>query len=197
MSKSILLVEDDADARASLSRTLSREGYMCTTAESVASAIEAAKSAAFLDVVVTDVVLGTDEEGGLRLIGELRKIDVRAPIVLITAFAALENVKRGLNEGASFLLEKPFRAADLLAVLRRVATEPRDIGYLVDRALSSVGLTEKEQSIARLILKGLTSVEIARLENNSDKTIRQHITRIYSKCGVSSRPEFFHFVFPW
>jgi DNA-binding CsgD family transcriptional regulator len=66
----------------------------------------------------------------------------------------------------------------------------------VDRALARAGLTEKELAIARLVLKGLPSHEIARLENNSDKTIRQHLTQIYAKCGVSSRAEFFHHVFP-
>lgn len=195
--KHILLVEDDADARTSLSRSLSREGFACATAAAVDEALSAAAAAPFLDAVVTDVVLGPDEHGGIRLIGALREGGVRAPVVIITAFAALASVKQALNEGASYLLEKPFRAAELIEVLRRLTGEPSGIGYLVERALSKAGLTEKEETIARLILKGLTSAEIARLEGNSDKTVRQHITRIYAKCGVSSRPEFFHYVFPW
>jgi DNA-binding NarL/FixJ family response regulator len=195
--KTVLLVEDDRDARESLARSLTREGYTCLTAASVAEAIAAARAASFIDAVVSDVVLGAEDRGGLLLMDELKAIGVRAPVVLITAFAALDNVKGGLNAGASFLLEKPFRAAELIEVLRRVLSEPRDISYLVDRALARASLTEKEQSIARLILKGLTSAEIARLEGNSDKTVRQHITRIYQKCGVSSRAELFHFVFPW
>jgi DNA-binding NarL/FixJ family response regulator len=196
VSRAVLLVEDDADARASLERTLGREGFTCFPAASVDEALAAAARAPFLDVIVSDVVLGPDDRGGVRLIGLLRAAGVRAPIILITAFAALDNVKRGLNEGASYLLEKPFRAAELLDVIRRVSADPRDIGYLVDRALATAGLTDKEQAIARLVLKGLTSVEIARLENNSDKTIRQHLTRVYQKLGVSSRAELFHHVFP-
>jgi DNA-binding NarL/FixJ family response regulator len=196
-ARSLLLVEDDPDSRASLSRSLVREGFTCATAATVDEALAAAAAAPFLDVVITDVVLGADDRGGIRLIGALRQRDVRAPIILITAFAALESVKQGLNEGASYLLEKPFRAAELIEIVRRVSGEPQGIGYLVDRALSKAGLTDKEEAIARLMLKGLTSAEIARLQGNSDKTVRQHITRIYAKCGVSSRPELFHFVFPW
>jgi DNA-binding NarL/FixJ family response regulator len=196
VSRAVLLVEDDADARASLERTLAREGFTCFSAASVDEALAAAARAPFLDVVVSDVVLGSDDRGGVRLIGLLRGSGVRAPIILITAFAAIDNVKRGLNEGASYLLEKPFRATELLDVIRRVSADPRDIGYLVDRALATAGLTDKEQAIARLVLKGLTSVEIARLENNSDKTVRQHLTRVYQKLGVSSRAELFHHVFP-
>ncbi len=193
----LLLVEDDPDARASLERALVRAGYECLTAASVAEALARAAGVPFLDVVVSDIVLGDDDRGGVRLVPALRASGVRAPVVLITAFADLDGVKQALNEGASFLLEKPFRAHELLEVIRRVLGEPRDIGYLVDSALAKAGLTDKEQAVARLILKGLTSVEIAELEGNSEKTVRQHVTQIYAKCGVASRAELFHFVFPW
>lgn len=193
----LLLVEDDPDARASLERALARAGYEVLAAASVPDALACAEAAPFLDVVVSDIVLGEDDRGGVRLVPALRAAGVRAPVVLITAFADLEGVKQALNEGAAFLLEKPFRAPALLEVLRRVLGEPRDIGYLVDRALARAGLTDKEQSVARLLLKGLTSVEIAEIEGNSEKTVRQHVTQIYAKCGVASRAELFHFVFPW
>jgi DNA-binding NarL/FixJ family response regulator len=193
----VLLVEDEPDARELLSRALGRGGFACTAVASVDEAIAAAKAAPFLDAVVSDVRLGADEQGGVRLIGELRALGVRAPVVIISAFADVELVKRALNEGAAYLLEKPFRAPELLDTLKRVLTEPRDIGFLVDRALARAGLTDKENAVAKLILKGLTSVEIAQIEGNSDKTIRQHVTRIYAKCGVSTRAELFHFVFPW
>ncbi|MEP7051663.1 MAG: helix-turn-helix transcriptional regulator [Pseudomonadota bacterium] len=77
-----------------------------------------------------------------------------------------------------------------------VLTDHANISHLVDRALSNLGLTAKEQAIARLLLKGLPTGEIARLENNSDKTIRQHLSQVYAKAKVASRSEFFHFVFP-
>ena len=76
MNKTVLLVEDDPDARASLTRTLVRETYTCLTAESVDEALAAAKRAPFLDVVVSDVVLGSDESGGIRLIQCLREAAV-------------------------------------------------------------------------------------------------------------------------
>jgi len=193
----VLLVEDEPDAREAMARALARAGHPCTAVASVDDALAAARRVPFLAAVVSDVRLGADEQGGVRLIGELRALGVRAPVVIITAFADVELVKRALNEGASYLLEKPFRAPELIETLRRVLAEPRDIGFLVDRALAHAGLTDKEHAVAKLILKGLTSVEIAQLEGNSDKTIRQHVTKIYAKCGVSSRAELFHFVFPW
>lgn len=196
MSSRVLLVEDDADARRSLARSLEREGHACIAVAGFDEALAAVPSAGFLDVVVTDVVLGTGDRDGIRLIPALRAAGVRAPIIVITAFADVDKVKQALNEGAAFLLEKPFRAPELLALVARFERDPGDPSFYVDRAFAHAGLTEKELAVARLVLKGLTSVEIARLENNSDKTIRQHITHIFAKCGVSSRAELFHFVFP-
>jgi DNA-binding NarL/FixJ family response regulator len=194
----VVLVEDDDDARTSLARSLTTAGHRVLAAHSPEAALAVIPEGLFVDIVVTDVFLGEEATGGLRLLRELRTRGVDAPIVLITAFAAIDSVKSALNEGAAYLLEKPFRARELLDVIHRIlSAAPTRLAYVVDRALSQLALTEKEQTIARYLLKGLTSSEIARLEVNSDKTVRQHITRIYAKCGVSSRAEFFHYVFPW
>lgn len=197
MKSTLLLVEDDNDARESLSRSLQRAGYEVLSAVSVGEALELLTPQLQLTAVVSDMVLGPEEAGGILMIRELRARSVSVPVILITAFAGLENVKQGLNEGAAFLLEKPFRAAELLAAISRATEAQPNMGYVVDLALAKMELTEKEQAIARLVLKGLTSAEIARLEQNSDKTVRQHITRIYQKCQVTSRSEFFNHVFPW
>lgn len=198
MTATVLFVEDDDDARTSLARSLERAGYRVLTAAEPDAGLALTGSGAFIDAVVTDVFLGNEATGGLRLLRELRARGIDAPVILVTAFAALDNVKVGLNEGAAYLLEKPFRASELLDVLGKILSAPAArMSYVVDRALSQLGLTDKELVIARYLLKGLTSSEIARLEDNSDKTVRQHITRIYAKCGVSSRAEFFHHVFPW
>jgi two-component system, NarL family, response regulator LiaR len=61
--------------------------------------------------------------------------------------------------------------------------------------LARAQLTEKELTVARLLLDGLSSSEIAELEHNSPKTIRQHVTQIYAKCGVASRAQFFRLAY--
>lgn len=196
MKGKVLLVEDELDARKSLARALVREGYECIEASDVESALSVAVAQPDLVAAIVDIVLGADPRGGVRLVPLLRGSIPQLSIIAITAFASVENVKQLLNDGASFLLEKPFRAAELIEALSRVLAEHADIGAWVDRALSPLGLTAKEMAIARLLLKGLPTGEIARLENNSDKTIRQHLSQIYAKAKVSSRAEFFHFVFP-
>lgn len=191
----ILLVEDEEDARASLGRALARAGYEPVPAGSVDAALAEAKQAP-LDAAVIDVRLKTDHDGGLRLLGLLRAHAVKVPMVVITAFADLDVVKRALNAGASYLLEKPFAASELLSIVSRLLREADDTSHLVERGLSRAALTEKEAEVAKLALKGLPSAEIAEVLGIRDKTVRQHLSQVYAKCNVTTRAELFHYVYP-
>lgn len=194
MNKTVLLVEDERDTRELLTHALERAGYACLPAASAREALDWARGAAALDVVVSDVVLQGDDTGGLRLMIDLRGAGVRAPVVIITAYADVEKVKTALNEGAAHLLEKPFRAAELIEAIERVVA-PQGARRPIDDVLGNAHLTAKERTVADHLLAGLSSSEIAEIENNSPKTIRQHVSQIYAKCGVSSRAEFFRLVF--
>ena len=68
-----------------------------------------------------------------------------------------------------------------------------------DKALANISiypLTPKEIEVAHLLLKGLSTRRMMLRTGNSNGTLKQHISTIYEKCGVSSRAEFFHWVFP-
>jgi DNA-binding NarL/FixJ family response regulator len=191
----VLLVEDELDTREMLGRALERAGFRCLSAGDATGAMSRAREAGFLDAVVTDVVLGRDDRGGLRLISELRDAGVRAPVVVITAFADVEKVKMALNLGAAYLLEKPFGAPELVDAITRVRAQEGDLAHAIEQTLAKARLTEKERAVARHLLDGLSSSEIAEVERNSPKTIRQHVSQIYAKCGVGSRAEFFRLVY--
>lgn len=193
----VLLVEDEAEARGALSRALRRAGHAVDEAGDVAGALARIEEGArTIDVAVLDVVLGADDRGGLRVLEALRAAGSRAPVVVITAFADVDKVKTALNLGASHLLEKPFRAPELLALVERLASVKPDFGELVERAFSRAGLTPREAEITRLALKGLPSPEIADVLAMSEKTVRQHLSKVYEKLGVGSRGELFHLLFP-
>lgn len=191
----ILLVEDELDTRELLGRALERAGHTCLTAANAAEALSAVASSPAIDLVVTDIVLGNDTLGGLELMTELRRRGLRAPCVIITAYADVEKLKIALNEGAAHFLEKPFRAPKLLEVVERVLASASAFDDAVEEILTRAQLTDKERTVARLLLEGLSSSEIATQENNSPKTIRQHVTQIYAKCGVASRAQFFRLAY--
>ena len=70
MKGTVLLVEDERDTRELLSAAIERAGFRCVPATGARDALERAAGAGFVDVVVTDVVLGPDDRGGLRLIAD-------------------------------------------------------------------------------------------------------------------------------
>jgi len=193
--KTILLVEDEFDTRELLGRALERAGYAAVTAANATEALGFVRAGSTIDLVVTDVVLGSESRAGLELMTALRREGVRAPVVIITAYADVEKLKIALNEGAAHFLEKPFRAPKLLEVIERVLKNAVPFNHAVEELLIRAQLTDKELTVARLLLEGLSSSEIAARENNSPKTIRQHVTQIYAKCGVASRAQFFRLAY--
>ena len=121
----VLLVEDERDTRELLSRAIERAGWRCVSTADPRAALDQAREAGFIDVAVTDVVLGGDDRAGLRLLSELRAAGIHAPVIVITAYADVEKVKTALNEGAAHLLEKPFRAPQLIEAIERARAATR------------------------------------------------------------------------
>jgi DNA-binding NarL/FixJ family response regulator len=195
MTATLLLVEDEDDTRDLLARALDRAGFRTLTAASVAAALSLARSAAF-EIVITDVVMGADDLAGLTLMTELDWLGIRAPVIVITAFADVHRVKTALNQGAAYFLEKPFSASDLLAAVERVRKAGRGAEATMQRLFERAALTDKERTVARHLFDGLSGSEIAEREHNSPRTIRQHISQIYAKCGVGNRAEFLRLLFP-
>jgi DNA-binding NarL/FixJ family response regulator len=189
----ILLVEDEDDTRDMLAKALVRAGYSALAASTAEEGLVLA-GGAIPDVIVTDIVLGSDGRGGLRLLAELRARGLRTPVVVITAYADVEKVKKALNEGAARLIEKPFSASELLTAIESVKSD-RNPENLAEQLFERVRLTEKERDVARQLIQGLSSNEIAERAGNSAKTIRQHVTQIYAKCGVDNRAGFFRRVY--
>ena len=119
-SRTVLVVDDDADIRASLADFLSEEGAQVTVA---ATAEEALSVVAGLrpQLVISDVRMP-----GLSGLDLLRVIRERAPatdVVLMTAFDDMPTIVSAMREGASDFLTKPIDLADLRAVLSRVFSD--------------------------------------------------------------------------
>ena len=189
----VLLIEDDDVAGEALAIGLGALGTECTWVRTLDEARRALAKRTY-DAVVTDIVLGPDGRAGLDLVGELQPTG--APVLVITAFADVERVKEAMNRGASYLIEKPFRPEDLNKVLESVWEEPRGLVHFVERALDRAELTAKERDVARLLLKGLSTKEMAGVTGNTEKTLKHHIASIFHKFDVASRAELFHCIFP-
>jgi two-component system response regulator FixJ len=189
----VAYVEDDADARTIFAEKLARHGIACDVFGDAESALPRLAPGAY-DVWVIDIRL--PGRSGLELLSRLRAQHVETPCILITAFNSLEYAHAALNSSANYLIEKPFSFQALKRTLEQVAGEPKSLQHCVDRGLAQLGLTGREEEVARLLLKGLSNAEIARVAGISEKTVKQHISQLFEKSGVASRAEFFANIFP-
>ncbi len=111
----VLVVEDEVKMAALLRRGLSEQGFAVDLAGSGEEALPLAAAAGY-DAIVLDVMLpGID---GFEACRRLRRDDVWAPVLMLTARGALEDRIAGLDGGADDYLTKPFSFAELLARLR-------------------------------------------------------------------------------
>jgi signal transduction histidine kinase/DNA-binding response OmpR family regulator len=130
-SGQVLLVEDNADMRAYLTRLLRADGWRVTAVGDAAAALQMFPPP---DLLLSDVMLpGTD---GLELVRALRRLPAtaRLPIVLLTARAGPESAAEGLSAGADDYVVKPFDPTELLARIRVHVELARLREYAINQA---------------------------------------------------------------
>ncbi|MBW3543274.1 MAG: sigma-54 dependent transcriptional regulator [Planctomycetes bacterium] len=115
--RSILIVEDERIIRSTLDEFLSGEGYAVVTAANVTEALVQARKRDF-DVAVCDVQLPDGD--GIDLLRRLQQINVETFVLVITAYATVENAIEAFKAGAFDYLVKPVIFDDLAHKLKRL-----------------------------------------------------------------------------
>ncbi len=112
----VLVVDDKEMMRDSVGATLQRAGLSIVTAEGGEAAL-AAIAARRPDVVVSDMKM--PGLSGLELLGRIRQIDDELPVVMMTAFAAVETAVEAMKLGAFDYITKPFEGDELVIAVKR------------------------------------------------------------------------------
>src|SRR5271165_3871125 len=160
----ILLVEDESRVAAFIAKGLREQTY----ADDIASDGEQAVYHAAVndyDLVILDVMLPIKD--GHTVCRELRSSGFGAPILMLTARAAVDDRVAGLDSGADDYLAKPFDFKELLARLRALlrrstALRPQVMqvadltlntgSHAVTRGSRSIGLTAKEYGLLEFLM---------------------------------------------
>ncbi len=115
-TQSILIVEDDPDVRAMLTRTLGCGGYVVDSAADGSEALDKFRDNRF-NLVITDVRL--PQMNGLQLLGEIKQAEPHVPVIVITGYGSVQNAVEAMQGGASDYLLKPFSNEALQAAISR------------------------------------------------------------------------------
>jgi len=113
----LLIVDDEANTLASLSRAFRLAGYEATVCDSAVRALELVKTQPF-DMILSDVVM--PEKDGLSLLEDLKNMELSTPVVMISGQAHIEMAVRATRLGAVDFLEKPLSTEKLLLTVENV-----------------------------------------------------------------------------
>ena len=120
--RSVLVVDDDDDARLLVGKVLERHGARVATAASAVEALRAIDSEAF-NVLLSDI--GMPEQDGYALIAQVRARDAdhngAVPAAALTAFTRDEDRRRALAAGFQMHVPKPVGSSKLVGVVAELA----------------------------------------------------------------------------
>ena len=126
----ILIIDDDANTLASLSRAFRLAGHEATVCDNATRALDLAKEQRF-DLILSDVIMpGKD---GISLLEDFKKAGIASPVVMISGQATIEMAVRATRLGAHDFLEKPISTDKLMLTVEnalrivRLEEENRDL----------------------------------------------------------------------
>ena len=160
----ILLVDDEKDIREQIGCVLAEQRYIVDTAGDGEEALDRIFDQPY-DLIILDIML--PKRDGLTLLKDIRRSEIRTPVLMLTARGEIDDKIRGLDQGADDYLGKPFSVSELMArvraLLRRASEhavpilKARDIQLnTISREVisgsDSIQLTPKEFSILEFLL---------------------------------------------
>ena len=149
----LLLVEDDASVRSTLSTFLDLEGYDVKSASSTKEALDLLSGSAF-PIIVSDVYI--DSKTGLDVLNAARAQDPECSVILMSARGTMETVMAATRGGAFDYLAKPFELDRLLDIVkkaersRQVTEKETEIDDMPDTEMigSSAGMIEIYKTVS-------------------------------------------------
>ncbi|MBV8083593.1 MAG: GAF domain-containing protein, partial [Chloroflexi bacterium] len=145
----ILLVDDEADVRFTLSKVLETEGFDVTAAAGAADAMRLIERERF-DAVVADMQLA-DGGDGFEVCRHARERDPEAVTIILTAYASFESAVAAVREQVSNYLGKPTDIRELKLAITS-AIETRDLRAALRQATDEIGAkTEAMQQQSELL----------------------------------------------
>ena len=126
--KHILVVDDEANMRNTLTFILEAANYRVSIAESARKALQvifdANDSNCPVDLIITDIVM--PDMNGLELIDEIKRLNLELPILVITAYGNRKMTNELNRRGFTDYLPKPFQEDELINRVAALLTKKKE-----------------------------------------------------------------------
>jgi len=151
------------------------------------------------DVLLLDLIM--PGINGIEVIKEIIKQDQKAKIVVLTSFAADDQLFPAIQAGALGYLLKDTDPENLIAAIHQVYRGEASLSPVIARKVMQEifdsghketipdPLTKRELEVLQVLAKGKSNQAIASLLSISDSTVRKHVGNILSKLQLASRTE--------
>jgi NarL family two-component system response regulator YdfI len=152
------------------------------------------------DVILMDLKM--PKMNGLEVIKALKVKNYSVPIIILTTFNDNNLIMEGLTLGAKGYLLKDTTREELIRTVESAIRGEMLLQPEISKSIFSskkgssqsnnsfnIAITERELFVLQAIARGCTSKEIAFDMGISERTVKAHLTNIYSKLKVDSRSE--------
>ncbi|MBF0369923.1 MAG: response regulator [Magnetococcales bacterium] len=184
--RTVLIIDDDNDFRLSLAKMLAKSGFAVQDAANGEAALALVAKNHF-DIILLDLLM--PDQDGLELLVRLRKVDPVSKIMMVTAFATVENAVTAIKKGASDYIAKPFRIENLVTALHRIMEEAKFEAEIkirdLDHALQAVANPIRRE-IVQLLGAGTPKrvTEMTRAFNLRDHTKLMFHLKFLKDAGI-------------
>jgi two-component system NarL family response regulator len=188
----VLVVDDHALLRTGVANIINQEADLRVVAEA-GNGVEAIE--AFErhrpDVTLLDLRMPVME--GVEAVRQIRDLDPRARVIVLTTYDTDDEIARALRAGAKAYVLKDIAADELVGCIRDVLAgktylAPAAAAKLAE-GVTRVQLTPREMATLRLMADGKANKEIASELAISERTVKTHLGHLFEKLGVTSRTE--------
>jgi len=191
----VILVEDDAALRGSLTDWLSKE-YLVTQFESAEDLLGALNNFDLEDGIPTCILLDFQMPGmnGVELQTKLREMSINFPIIFTSGNAQQSDIINAWHGGANDFLLKPFTGEKVSQVLHALFQQSKAMKLVAasmptTNHLTSIPISKREAQVLLLLGKGYRQHEIADQLNITLRTVKWHRASIKNKLGLNTLVE--------
>jgi len=189
-----LLAEDQTLVRLGLKNLLELDDEIVVvhSAENGAVCLGLLEKHSF-DLVLLDMRM--PEKTGLEVLQTMQQRKDTTPVLIITTFEDCDVLVKAMNLGARGYILKDAQLECLIDAIKNVhkghqVLQPALTNYLLSHTqIKTEKLTAKEYEVLKCLSLGLSNKAIANTLNNSEGTIRNHVSQILAKLNVSDRTQ--------
>ncbi len=203
MKLKILLADDVEELAEAIGEMLKFNNYDVDIVYNGKDAFNKAKEEKY-DCIILDIMMPIMD--GVEVVKKIRKLNIKTPIILLTAKSMIDNKVEGLDAGANDYITKPFEKKELLARIRALTRieedykEKYELGNLIfnrensqlSKDKTSLNLSKQECNIIELFIKNperkISGDELKQRiwtnEQNSDNIVPMYMTFLQEKFNA-------------